>query len=88
MQKRSKKTPNILFCIADDASLEHFGTYGASWVNTPNIDDIASKGVKFMNARGIIQYFQGPGMYDKPGFGLYVFRTESLNARPVNYGID
>jgi arylsulfatase A-like enzyme len=45
-----KKPPNILFCIADDASLEHFGTYGTSWVNTPNIDNIASKGVKFMNA--------------------------------------
>ena len=45
-----KRPPNILFCLADDASLEHFGTYGASWVNTPNIDHIAGKGVKFMNA--------------------------------------
>lgn len=45
-----KDPPNILFCLADDASLEHFGTYGTSWVNTPNIDDIARRGVKFMNA--------------------------------------
>lgn len=45
-----KNPPNILFCIADDASLQHFGTYGTSWVNTPNIDKIASQGVKFMNA--------------------------------------
>ena len=43
-----KKTPNILFALADDAS--HFGVYGHSFVSTPNIDRIASEGVIFENA--------------------------------------
>ena len=43
-----KKTPNILFALADDAS--HFGVYGHSFVSTPNIDRIAAEGVIFENA--------------------------------------
>ena len=42
--------PNILFCIADDASFEHFGANGCSWVKTPNFDKIASQGVLFTKA--------------------------------------
>jgi arylsulfatase A-like enzyme len=41
--------PNILFCIADDAS-PHFGAYGCSWVKTPNIDRLAKQGLVFANA--------------------------------------
>jgi arylsulfatase A-like enzyme len=42
-------TPNILFCIADDAS-PHFGAYGCKWVQTPNIDRLARNGLVFENA--------------------------------------
>jgi arylsulfatase A-like enzyme len=41
--------PNILFCIADDAS-PHFGAYGCAWVKTPNIDRLAKQGLVFANA--------------------------------------
>jgi arylsulfatase A-like enzyme len=41
--------PNILFCIADDAST-HFGVYGCSWVKTPNIDRLGKQGLVFLNA--------------------------------------
>jgi N-sulfoglucosamine sulfohydrolase len=41
--------PNILFCIADDAS-PHFGAYGCTWVKTPNIDRLARQGLVFANA--------------------------------------
>ena len=41
--------PNVLFCIADDAS-PHFGAYGCKWVKTPNIDRVAAAGVVFDNA--------------------------------------
>ena len=40
--------PNVLFCIADDAS-PHFGVYGYNWVKTPNIDRIARAGLVFEN---------------------------------------
>ena len=42
--------PNILFCIADDASMKSFGAYGDTFVNTPSIDSIARDGVVFNNA--------------------------------------
>lgn len=42
------KRPNILFCIADDAS--HMSAYGHKFVNTPNFDWIADQGVLFTNA--------------------------------------
>ncbi len=41
--------PNILFCIADDASA-HLGAYGCTWVKTPNIDRLAKQGIVFDNA--------------------------------------
>lgn len=42
--------PNILFCIADDASYEHFGANGCSWVKTPSFDSVASAGIRFTRA--------------------------------------
>ncbi len=42
--------PNILFCIADDASYPHMGAYGCKWTNTPGFDRVAREGVLFTNA--------------------------------------
>lgn len=42
--------PNILFIIADDASMNSFGAYGCDWVKTPAVDKIAREGVVFTNA--------------------------------------
>ncbi|MEX0322871.1 MAG: sulfatase [Puniceicoccaceae bacterium] len=42
--------PNILFCIADDASAVSFGPYGDTFIDTPAIDKLASGGVVFENA--------------------------------------
>ena len=42
--------PNILFCIADDASWAHMSAYGCSWVKTPGFDRVAREGVLFTNA--------------------------------------
>lgn len=47
----SVKQPNILFCIADDASWQHMSAYSqATWVNTPNFDQVAKEGLLFTNA--------------------------------------
>lgn len=45
-----KPRPNILFCIADDASYEHFSANGDPVVKTPNYDRIAREGVRFTHA--------------------------------------
>jgi arylsulfatase A-like enzyme len=48
-EKRASPRPNILFCIADDASYHHFGATGCTWVNTPAFDRVASEGLLFHN---------------------------------------
>src|SRR5687767_3972446 len=42
--------PNILFCIADDASYQYMSAYGTQWVSTPNFDKVAREGLLFLNA--------------------------------------
>ena len=42
--------PNIVIFIADDVSYNDLGCYGNKAVNTPNIDSLASNGIKFNNA--------------------------------------
>lgn len=41
---------NVIIIIADDIGYGDLGCYGAKKIKTPNIDNIASKGVKFINA--------------------------------------
>ncbi|HKS37789.1 MAG TPA: sulfatase [Verrucomicrobiae bacterium] len=47
---RGDALPNILFCIADDWSWPHAGTYGDSVVKTPNFDRVAREGALFTRA--------------------------------------
>ncbi len=42
--------PNIIFFIADDVSQEDFGCYGHPSIKTPNVDALASAGMRFDNA--------------------------------------
>jgi len=42
--------PNILLCIADDASYPFMSAYGCKWVKTPGFDRVASQGILFQNA--------------------------------------
>lgn len=49
-QAAENSRPNILFCIADDASYPHMGAYGCSWVKTPAFDRVAREGLLFTNA--------------------------------------
>ena len=44
----SADKPNIIFIYADDIGYGDFGCYGGE-VQTVNIDDIAEKGVQFLN---------------------------------------
>jgi hypothetical protein len=44
-----EKRPNILVCLADDASFPHMGE-ACSWIHTPAFNRIAREGLAFMNA--------------------------------------
>lgn len=43
------RPPNVILIMADDVSWECFGCYGGQDYLTPNIDSLASKGVRFAN---------------------------------------
>ena len=45
-QKKTK--PNIIFIFADDLGYGDIGCYGQQKIETPNIDKLAQKGMKFM----------------------------------------
>jgi len=39
--------PNIIFILADDLGYGELGCYGQTKIKTPNIDKLASEGVRF-----------------------------------------
>lgn len=45
----AERPPNVILIMADDVSWECFGCYGAEDYQTPNIDALAAKGVRFAN---------------------------------------
>jgi len=42
--------PNIILIVADDHGLDALGCYGNSVIKTPNLDNLASRGVRFTNS--------------------------------------
>lgn len=46
---KAREKPNFVFIIADDVSWDDFGCYGNRNVKTPNIDRLASQGMRFTN---------------------------------------
>ena len=46
----SNSEPNILIILADDAGYSDFGFMGSDEIKTPNLDKLASDGVRFNNA--------------------------------------
>ena len=45
--------PNIIFILADDIGYGDFGCYGAIKVRTPNVDRLASEGLRFTDAHSV-----------------------------------
>ena len=46
----SAGNPNIIYILADDLGYGHLGSYGQQYIQTPNLDRIASEGVRFTDA--------------------------------------
>ena len=48
--KAEKKAPNIIFILSDDLGWGDIGCFGQQKIKTPNIDRIASEGIRFTQA--------------------------------------
>ena len=48
--ENKQKNPNVVFLIADDLGIGDLSCYGATKIQTPNIDRLASQGLQFANA--------------------------------------
>ncbi|MBQ7311034.1 MAG: arylsulfatase [Alistipes sp.] len=46
-KKGDKQRPNVVFILLDDAGYGDFGCYGQTKIETPNIDALAERGVRF-----------------------------------------
>ncbi len=46
----SERPPNVILLVADDLGWRDLGCYGNEGVQTPNLDEMASQGVRFTNA--------------------------------------
>ncbi len=50
LQAEDNKQPNVLFIIADDLTANALGCYGNPVCQTPNLDRLAAKGIRFTRA--------------------------------------
>jgi arylsulfatase A-like enzyme len=46
-QTTAARPPNIVFILADDLGIGHLGCYGQDKIKTPNVDRLATEGMKF-----------------------------------------
>jgi arylsulfatase A-like enzyme len=88
------KPPNIIFILADDLGWTDTATYGSKYYETPNIDRLATQGLKLTRyhncqncqpTRAAIlsgQYGARTGVYTVGGIGR--FEWESRPLRPVD----
>lgn len=49
-KKGPEQKPNVLFILADDLGWSQSGCYGSDFYETPNLDRLASEGMKFTDA--------------------------------------
>lgn len=77
----SSKKPNIIFILADDYGIGEVSCYGADNYKTPNIDKLASGGIKFTHA--YTPSLCGPSRATILT-GRYLFRTGATNQDAVS----
>ena len=75
-------TPNILLIYADDVGYGDLGCYGATGVDTPNLNRLAAGGIRFTSAYATASTCT-PSRYSLLT-GEYAFRNEKALILPGN----
>ncbi len=81
-KKIAQTLPNIVIIYADDLGIGDVSSYGATQLQTPNIDRIAKKGIKFMNGYAASPTCT-PSRYALLS-GNYPFRKKNAKVLPGN----
>lgn len=69
--------PNVIMIVADDLGYGDLSCYGATRVSTPNVDDLARRGVRFTDAHCVAST-STPSRYGMLT-GMYPFRKPDTN---------
>jgi arylsulfatase A-like enzyme len=81
-KKTTQSRPNIVIIYADDLGFGDVSSYGATVLQTPNIDRIAKEGIKFMNGYAASPTCT-PSRYALLS-GNYPFRKKNARVLPGN----
>lgn len=82
----AERPPNIVLIFADDVGREVIGCYGGQSYQTPNIDKLAQRGMKFENfhaapvchsSRIMLMTGRYPSRFKSPKWGTYPRQAES-----------
>ena len=79
---RAGQKPNIIYLITDDLGIGDLSCYGATKVNTPNIDHLAGQGLQFTNAYATSST-STPSRFGLLT-GMYPWRQENTGIAPGN----
>ena len=79
---KSDEKPNVIIIYADDLGYGDVSCYGASTISTPNIDRIASQGLRFTNAH-CTSATSTPSRYSMLT-GEYAWRKKGTGVAPGN----
>jgi len=77
--------PNIIFILADDIGYGDFSCYGATKIQTPNVDRLAKEGLRFTDA------YAPSGVCTPTRYSLltgeYAWRRKNTGIQPGNAGL-
>lgn len=81
-QKSTVSRPNVIIIYADDLGYGDLSCYGATEISTPNIDKLATEGIRFTNAHSTASTCT-PSRYSLLT-GEYAFRSRDAHILPGN----
>lgn len=82
VENNDPQKPNVIYIFADDLGIGDLSCYGATKVNTPNIDRLAGQGAQFMNAYAT-SATSTPSRFGLLT-GMYPWRQENTGIAPGN----